>query len=207
MGLEVRACDAGLGENQRKDGSVGGMVVDGEVEAVGEKGPHHEAHLVDGRIGRSAGGDVEEFRRGVKGAGDPEGRAGFGDAGENAEAQGEFLRAGKLVGERNVAPECLVGRDKKAAGGGAGVVGTDGAVDVAGVEWDIGVLRAPGLVGRTEATSKASVAGAGALWAKAAEQAARMQTGSLNPNEGMRHLCSVLLHGLPKLDAISFGVG
>jgi hypothetical protein len=48
------------------------------------------------------------------------------------------------------------------------------------------------LLGRTEATSKASGAGMGALWAKA-EKAARMQRGSLNLNKGM-YLCSILLN-------------
>jgi hypothetical protein len=47
MGLEMGARDAGMDEDKGKDGGVGGLEVDGEVEAVGEQGLHHEAHLVD----------------------------------------------------------------------------------------------------------------------------------------------------------------
>ena len=79
-----------------------------------------------------------------------------------------------------------------AARSAAGVIGADAAIDVAGIEGNVGALGEPGLLGRTEATSKASGAGVGALWAKA-EEAARMQTESLNPNEGMLYLCSILL--------------
>ena len=39
-----------------------GFVVDDEVEAVGEKGLHHEPHLVDGGVFRGAGLDVESIR-------------------------------------------------------------------------------------------------------------------------------------------------
>ena len=54
MRLKIGAGDAGLGEDKGKDGSVGRDVVDHQMEAVGEQGLHHEAHLVDRRIGRSA---------------------------------------------------------------------------------------------------------------------------------------------------------
>ena len=54
-----------------------------------------------------------------------------------------------------------MGDDEKAAGGAAGIIGADTSVDVAGVERNIGVLGEPGLLGRTEATSKASRAGLG----------------------------------------------
>ncbi len=54
MGLEVRAGDAGFGEGEGKDGSVRGLVMGDEMEAVGEEGLHHEAHLVDGSIGGGA---------------------------------------------------------------------------------------------------------------------------------------------------------
>ena len=40
-----------------------------------------------------------------------------------------------------------MGSDEIAAGSGAGVVGADGSVDVAGVEGDVGVLRRAGLAG------------------------------------------------------------
>ena len=104
MRLKIWARDAGLDEDEREDGSVGGVRSGRQVEAVGEQGLHHEAHLVDRRIGGSARRDVEELRRGVEGAGDPEGRAGLGP-GEVVEAERQFLRAGELVGEGDVAPE------------------------------------------------------------------------------------------------------
>ena len=66
---------------------VGGLEMGDEVEAVGEEGAHHEAHLVDRSIGGSACGDVEELGRGVERAGGPEGRAGFGYTGVETEAQ------------------------------------------------------------------------------------------------------------------------
>lgn len=68
-----------------------------------------------------------------------------------------------------------MGGDEVAAGGGAGVIGADGGVDVAGVERDVVCCGEPGLLGRTEATSKASGVGLGAVWARA-EAATRMQT-------------------------------
>jgi hypothetical protein len=37
-------------------------VADDEVEAVGEEGLHHEAHLVDGGVVGGAGLDVESIR-------------------------------------------------------------------------------------------------------------------------------------------------
>ena len=40
-----------------------------------------------------------------------------------------------------------MGGDQEAAGGGAGVVGTDGAIDVAGIQGDVGVLRDSGFAG------------------------------------------------------------
>jgi hypothetical protein len=75
----------------------------------------------------------------------PEGRAGFGCTGEAVEAESELLRAGKLVGERDVTPESLVRGDEQAASGGTGVVGADRRVDIAGVKGDIVVLRRAGL--------------------------------------------------------------
>ena len=50
MGLEVGAGGAGADENETEGGSVAGFVADDEVEAVGEQGLHHEAHLVDGGV-------------------------------------------------------------------------------------------------------------------------------------------------------------
>ena len=147
MRLKIGAGDARFDQDQGEDGSVRGDGMDDEVEPVGEEGAHHQAHLVDGCVGWRARGDVEEVGRGVEGAGDPEGRAGFGDSGEDAEAESEFLRAGEFVGEGDEVPKRLVGGDEVASGGGAGVVGADAAVDVAGVEWDVGVLRAAGLAG------------------------------------------------------------
>jgi hypothetical protein len=37
-------------------------VLEDEVEAVGEEGLHHEAHLVDGGVAGGAGLDVESIR-------------------------------------------------------------------------------------------------------------------------------------------------
>jgi hypothetical protein len=49
MGLEVGAGGAGADENETEGGSVAGFVVDCEVDAVGEEGLDHEAHL-DGEL-------------------------------------------------------------------------------------------------------------------------------------------------------------
>ena len=84
MRLKIGAGDSRLGKDKGEDGRVGRDVVDHQMEAVGKQGLHHEAHLVDGRIGRSARRDVEELGRRVERAGDPEGRAGFGYAGVEA---------------------------------------------------------------------------------------------------------------------------
>ena len=75
-----------------------------------------------------------------KTAGDPEGCARLRRAGEHVEAKRKFLRAGELIGKGNVAPEGLMGGDEIAAGSGAGVIGADAAVNVAGIEGNIGVL-------------------------------------------------------------------
>ena len=40
-----------------------------------------------------------------------------------------------------------MGRDEKAAGRSAGVISADAAVDVAGIEWNVGVLGGVGLAG------------------------------------------------------------
>jgi len=62
MGLEIGAGRAGADENETECRSVAVFVVDDEVEAVGEEGLHHEAHLVDGGVLGSAGLDVESIR-------------------------------------------------------------------------------------------------------------------------------------------------
>jgi hypothetical protein len=62
MGLEIGAGRAGVDENETEGGSVAGFVVDDELEAVGEEGLHHEAHLVDGDVLAGAGLDVESIR-------------------------------------------------------------------------------------------------------------------------------------------------
>ena len=77
-----------------------------------------------------------------------------------------------------------MGRDEIATRSAAGVIGADAAVDVAGVEGNVGVLGGAGLAGPDGGNIEGERGGGGALWAKA-EEAARMQTESLNPNEGM----------------------
>jgi hypothetical protein len=47
VGMEIGAGDAGFGEDKGEDGSVSGDVVGNQMEADGEEGLHHEAHLVD----------------------------------------------------------------------------------------------------------------------------------------------------------------
>ena len=54
MRLKIGAGDAGLGEDEGEDGSVSEDIVGSEMEAVGEQGLHHQAHLVDRSIGRGA---------------------------------------------------------------------------------------------------------------------------------------------------------
>jgi len=85
---------------------------------------------------------------------------------EDAEAESELLRAGKLVGERDVTPESLVGGDEQAAGGAAGVVGTDRSVDVASVEGDVVVLRRAGLAGPDRSDVEGEPGGTGCALAE-----------------------------------------
>jgi hypothetical protein len=62
MGLEIGAGLAGTDENETEGWSVAGFVVDDELEAVGQEGLHHEAHLVDGGVFGGAGLDAESIR-------------------------------------------------------------------------------------------------------------------------------------------------
>lgn len=99
MGPEIGAGHAGVDEDEGEDGGVGGLVVENEVEAVGEQGLHHEAHLVEGGVRGGPRRNVECVGGDVESAGDPGGRAGLGKAGEVVEAEGELLGSGELVGE------------------------------------------------------------------------------------------------------------
>ena len=145
MRPEIGAGDAGVDEDKTESGSVAGFVVDDEVEAVGEEGLHHEAHLVEGGVGGGAGLDIKSIRRNVEAAGDPAGRPGL-ESVEVAEAEGQFLRAGELVCEDDVSPEGLAGRHEISASGGAGVAWIDRGVDVSCIERNVAVLRALALV-------------------------------------------------------------
>jgi hypothetical protein len=99
-----------------------------------------------------------------------------------------------------------MGRDEIAAGSAAGVIGADAAVDVAGIEGNVGVLGGARLAGPDGGDIEGERGGVGALWAKA-EEAARMQTGSLNPNEGMLYLCSILLNGFVNVIIRALSIG
>jgi len=163
VGPEIGAQNSAVNQDKGEAGSLAGLVVDHEVEAVGEESLHHQAHLVDAGVQGCAGLDVEGIGGAVESSGNPGGGSGLGQTGEVIEAEGEFLGSGKLVRERDVTPERLVGGDEQTAGGTAGVVGADRSVDIPGVEGDVGVLRRTGLAGtdRSGVESQRGPAGSG----------------------------------------------
>jgi hypothetical protein len=89
-----------------------------------------------------------------------------------------------------------------AARSAAGGIGADAAIDVAGIEGNVGALGGARPPGPDGGVIEGERGGGGALWAKA-EEAAKMQTESLIRNEGMQRLCSLLLYIIDDINRIA----
>ena len=93
MSLKQGPHFSGLIYNQREDGNLPSLIVSCQPEPISEKGLHHQAHLVFGRISLHAPLNVEPIRGGP-----------FRQLREQSLflIAGDFVRESYVLGEREV---------------------------------------------------------------------------------------------------------